>query len=127
MGFAVTPFFRARQEIGFPAVPKCVEPLGNQMLYNAFSKHIPGFRPKLCCFDEIYATNNANVLITQDLNSTSPYACCRMVHRLADRLMIPHKLINMADEFRANRIVYDTFHNLFISHWCNHKQIDNNI
>ena len=55
-------FFRAEEEIGFPAVPKCLESFGYQILYCAQIKHIPDFETKIVSLNNVLQNNDASVL-----------------------------------------------------------------
>ena len=109
-------FFRAEEEIGFPAVPKCGESRGYQMLYNATLKHVPDFVSNLLVLDEAWKNGNLNVAAASHTITNSPYAYCRIVRTVADRVRIPPKLQAAPDNLHVNRIIYEAFHsNIYTS------------
>jgi len=103
-------FFRAEEEIGFPAVPKCVESLGYQLMYCAIAKHVPDFETKLRDLNAHLLVSDTHVLSVASVVSKSPYACCRIVHTMADRLGLPQRLASAANEPNKNTIIYRAFH-----------------
>jgi len=109
-------FFRAGEEVGFPAVPKCVESTGYQMLYNATLKHVPDFATKLLVLEETWKSGSLNCAAASHAINNSPYTHCRIVRTVADRVSIPQKLQAAPDILHLNRIIYDAFHDNIYKH-----------
>ena len=102
-------FFRAGEEVGFPAVPKCVESTGYQMLYNATIKHVPDFATKLLVLEDTWKSGSLNCAAALHAINNSPYTHCRIVCTIADRVSLPQKLQAAPDNLHLNCIIYDAF------------------